>query len=131
MAPVEATEDRAVEGLRSFAVLMDGRYPSTLAFATAIAEAERHLKGRHDRYDEDAGHDVARLFALRSTCDFYNGLLTGDRDPAYYGDTVTREDFNRILMRWRQDDGLYRVVWGDLRVETISAERLAQIEEYD
>ena len=71
------------------------------------------------------------LFEIRSTCNFYRDLQADDRDPAYHGDTVTARDFDRVLLRWRLDDGRYRVVYGDLRVETVSAERLVELEEGD
>jgi hypothetical protein len=125
---VEANEKGAIVGLRAYAGLLGGRYPSSLSFATAIAEAERLLDAKHDRYDERAGKDLASLFEVRSACNFYRDLLDADKDAAYYGDGVSARDFGRVLLRWRLDDGRYRVIYGDLRAETVSVDRLAELE---
>jgi hypothetical protein len=125
---VVANEEESIAGLRAFARLLDGRYPSTLSFATVLAEAEEYLDDRHDRYDSAAGKDLESLFAMRSACNFYRDMLSSDRDVAYYGDEVTSRDFDHILLRWRLEDGSYRVIYGDLRAETLSPARLEEIE---
>ena len=42
---------------------------------------------------------------------------------------VTVRDYDRVLLRWRLDDGQYRVIFGDLRSETVSASRLRELED--
>jgi hypothetical protein len=63
---------------------------------------------------------------------FYGKLLDEDqeqdRDIAYYGSTVTADDSEAVLMRWKLSNGQYRVIFGDLTVETVTAERLAELE---
>jgi hypothetical protein len=49
-------------------------------------------------------------------------------DFAYYGQTVGPKDQNKVLLRWRLDDGRYEVIFGDLRAETVAAERLRVLE---
>jgi hypothetical protein len=126
---VDVSEEGAISGLADFAKLMGGRYPSALSFATAIAEVEEYLDGKHDRYDEEAGQDLALVFSLRNACNFYRDLLTADKDPAYYGDRVDGRNFEQVLLRWRLEDGRYRVIYGDLRAATVSAEALKSLEE--
>jgi hypothetical protein len=59
---------------------------------------------------------------------FY-GLLQGDKkDPAYYGKTVTPKDTDKVLMRWKVSDNEYRVIYGDLHAETVTPEKLAELE---
>ena len=128
LGAVDVTEEGAIAGLRAYAKLMDGRYPSTLSLATAIAEAEEYLDRKHDRYDEAAGEDLKALFIVRNSCNFFRDLLTGEMDPAYYGQTVDARDFDRVLLRWRQEDGRYRVIYGDLRTETLDAGELEILE---
>ncbi len=41
---------------------------------------------------------------------FFGGLASEDKDPAYYGDTVTAADVDKVLLRWNLDDGQYRVI---------------------
>jgi len=33
-----------------------------------------------------------------------------------------------VLLRWKLDDGKYRVIFGNLRLEDVSADRLAKLE---
>ncbi len=48
--------------------------------------------------------------------------------PAYYGQTVGPKDKDKVLLRWKLDDGRYEVIFGDLRAETVTAERLHKLE---
>ncbi len=50
------------------------------------------------------------------------------KDLAYYGETVTPKDADKILLRWKVSDNEYRVIYGDLRAETVTAEKLAELE---
>ncbi|MHC4621501.1 MAG: hypothetical protein ACYTEQ_27485, partial [Planctomycetota bacterium] len=65
---------------------------------------------------------------IQSTCSFYAALDQADKDVAYYGDEVTIEDVNRVLMRWKISENEYRVIYGDLTAENVSAKRLAELE---
>jgi len=51
---------------------------------------------------------------------FYRQLLVEDREPDYFGATVKPGDADAVLMRWKLEGGSTRVVYGDLRVETLS-----------
>jgi hypothetical protein len=59
---------------------------------------------------------------------FYVGLVQQKKDPAYYGDTLTPKDSDKVLLRWRLSDNEYRVIYGDLHAETVSPEKLAELE---
>lgn len=61
---------------------------------------------------------------------FYQELVGDNRDPTYYGQTVEPGEAEKVLLRWRLDDGLYRVIFGDLSARTISAKELAELENY-
>ena len=47
---------------------------------------------------------------------------------AYYGNTVGPSDKEKVLLRWKLDDGKYEVIFGDLRSQTVTAERLRALE---
>ena len=55
-------------------------------------------------------------------------LETESKEPMYYGQTVTAADTDKVLLRWKLDDGTYRVIFGDLRIEDVSPPRLAELE---
>ena len=53
---------------------------------------------------------------------------TRKKEAIYYGPSVAAADANKVLLRWKLDDGQYRVIFGDLRIDDISAVRLAELE---
>jgi hypothetical protein len=55
-------------------------------------------------------------------------ILRDNPDAAYHGRTVGPEDGDKVLFRWLLDDGRYRVLYGDLRFETVTAEQLRTLE---
>jgi hypothetical protein len=63
-----------------------------------------------------------RGFEQVSHIDYYNP------DFAYYGTTVKPNDKEKVLLRWKLDDGRYEVIFGDLRAETVMAEQLHSLE---
>ena len=120
LAPVTITEDGALTGLRDYARLT-GKYPGALDLATAISEAEKILDSRHNGYTRAAGRDLEALFTIRNACEFHQVLQDSGASPEYHGATVGPEDFDRVLLRWRLEDGSCRTVFGDLRAITEAA----------
>jgi hypothetical protein len=57
-----------------------------------------------------------------------NGLFRENPDVAYYGQTVEAKDKDKVLLRWQLDNGKYQVMYGDLRSEAVSPERLRELE---
>jgi hypothetical protein len=68
------------------------------------------------------------LLAIQGTCIRYGQLMSENRDVVYYGTKVTTEYPHAVLLRWRLDDGQYRVIFGDLTVQDVPAERLKALE---
>ena len=59
---------------------------------------------------------------------FYGKLVKENKDVAYYGDKVTAQDVDKVLMRWKISDNEYRVIFGDLSTLDVGAEKLAELE---
>jgi outer membrane lipoprotein-sorting protein len=59
---------------------------------------------------------------------FYMTLVGEKKEPVYYGDIVGPADADKVLLRWKLSDTEYRVIYGNLAAETVSAERLAELE---
>jgi len=55
-------------------------------------------------------------------------LIQDKKEPAYYGETVTVQDAEKVLLRWKVSDGQYRVIFGDLSALDVSAEELTDLE---
>ena len=58
----------------------------------------------------------------------YEYLVGKGKDAVYYGDVIDPADGNAVLMQWKLSDGSYRVIFADLREETISAEELIKLQ---
>ena len=65
---------------------------------------------------------------IQSLVMFYTTLVQEKKEPAYYGESVTPADTDKVLLRWKTSDSEYRVIFGDLRAETVTPEKLAELE---
>ena len=90
---------------------------------TPAAKKIKALTGEQRNSSElDAQKPIFRLMW------FYVRLVQDKKDPAYYGQTVTPKDADKVLMRWKLSDTEYRVIFGDLHAETVTPEKLAELE---
>ena len=55
-------------------------------------------------------------------------LTRRKKEPAYYGDTVTVSDSDKVLVRWKISKSRYRVIYGSLKAETVTKEKLDELE---
>jgi outer membrane lipoprotein-sorting protein len=136
-----ASEEGAIEGLRFCEQIM-GRYPKKIDMMNLMNEivaikdsnsptgAALKLKEEMDKLPEEekAKKIMEIMRPVQSLGMFYMMLAQDKKEPAYYGESVTPADADRVLMRWKVSDSEYRVIYGDLRVETITAEKLAELE---
>ena len=68
---------------------------------------------------------------VAKTIDGFDQILhldTYNPDYVYYGKTVGPNDKDKVLLRWKLDDGRYEVIFGDLRAETVTAAELRALE---
>jgi len=125
-------EEILVKGLRDFSELTD-KYPSQLAVLTTSKEVRPGLLAQRLAEGVPLDAQVTRAeyekaVTIQASCLFYARLVKEDLDVAYYGEKVTPEFPDSVLMRWKADEGSYRVLFGDLRVETVAAETLTELE---
>lgn len=118
--------NQLVEGLKYFAQINDGKYPTKLSVRDVVIEIG-------DIYGAKSGEpsfriDDAQVSTLKYGAQYFGTLESEGKEPAYYGVTVTAADADKVLVRWKLDDGNYRVIFGDLRIEDVSPERLAELE---
>ncbi len=117
-------EQGLVEGLRLFAEVTGDRYPSSLAYESLRMEMWRDLHPSRAQI----GPLIVKMFLMRQACQYYGKLVEDDAGVVYFGHRVAPRDRDRVLMRWRTDDGRYRVVYGDLRVDTVDGDVLLRLE---
>jgi predicted house-cleaning noncanonical NTP pyrophosphatase (MazG superfamily) len=140
--PAHITEETAIQGLKVFVELL-GKYPDTeiitndddVAPVLRLAEksetpAAMRLKEETKGLTEDEiGNKLADfLMPIRGLAMFYSLLQYDKKGPAYYGQTVTPKDADKVLLRWKVSDNEYRVIYGDLHAETVTPEKLAELE---
>ena len=124
---ITADQSSALQGLSFFADQADGRYPTELSEITVGMELRDALTKKFG--GNAPWPDNQQIFYLQMAIRFFTTLAIEDKEPAYHGDMVTAEFPNAVLMRWRQDDGLYKVIFGDLSAMQVTADRLAELEE--
>jgi hypothetical protein len=145
--PAHITEENAIQGLKLLGELL-GKYPEKIndvddfdqwdLSTTVLRLAEKSetpaalrlkekIKGLTE--DEIIGIKLVEfLMPIRGLASFYSGLQYDKKDPAYYGKTVTPKGADKILLRWKVSDNEYRVIFGDLHTQTVTAEALANLE---
>ncbi|MHC4159043.1 MAG: hypothetical protein ACYSSO_08180 [Planctomycetota bacterium] len=100
------------------ASLLDGRDPA----GSGIYQDSKMLV-KHLLSGKGLGRSETSLAKSR-----YEYLLEKGKEAAYYGDNVYPADSNAVLMQWRLSDGKYRVIFGDLRERTVTAEELVKLQ---
>lgn len=138
MPDMKFDEGKTIEGLRAFAEITDGRYPSSM---TVMAMVQESTKALTDKLLKSMGIDeiidpnqkvtqklMDEMMLLQAPCISYTQLVEENKDPAYYGDTVTADDVDAVLMRWKISDDQYRVIFGNLSTKNVSAAELAELE---
>lgn len=117
-------EDKAIEGLKGFAEITGGGYPAQLNMVEVLFQ----LCGQAKTADEEE-KIRKKILGARNACLFYDRLVKEEKDVAYYGDIVTSENADKVLMRWKISGDEYRVLFGDLTIKNISGEELSQLED--
>jgi hypothetical protein len=139
----QTNEETAIRGLEIWVELL-GKYPDPGIFnnisdadlaptvlrlvekseTPAAIRLKEEIKGLTE--DEIRKKLVDFLTPIGGLARFYRSL--DKKDQAYSGKTVTPTDADKVLMRWKVSDNEYRVIFGDLHTETISPEKLAELE---
>ena len=122
-------EKHVVEGLRFFAELSGGRYPSELNLMTLAKEVDDLLIVKYNGESPEPDQEtLQKLVNLEMTLNFYNTLIVKNQSPAYYGKTVTSEFPHAVLMRWNIEDDTYKVILGDLSMKEVTKTELQELE---
>jgi outer membrane lipoprotein-sorting protein len=127
---LSADEKYHLEVLGLFAELTGGKYPSELTVVKVMEEFQNAMIENfgHPMTEAEQPETIQKIMSLQMTGAFFTSLASEDRDPAYYGATVTAEFPHAVLMRWKTGPGTYKVIFGDLSVREVTAEELEQLE---
>jgi hypothetical protein len=126
--------DAAIPGLKKF-VEITGRYPKSLNLMNMIQEitkAKPDLKKPEDPGPKDESERMnvimKEMMPIQYLGMFYMQLVQQDKNPKYYGETVTPDDADAVLLRWKSADNEYTVIFGDLSTQTVTPDELADLE---
>ena len=137
-------EDTAIQGLKLYAELT-GNYPENLDFDKLLSKSKEILMKDKMPDVNPQGQPIDKelikkeikemvqtisktVESIAGAGEFYMLLIQQDENPAYYGDRVAPGESNQVLMRWKVSDFDYRVIFGDLKAETVTYETLVQLE---
>jgi len=136
----DITEENVIQGLKLYADL-SGHYPKNATWipevqyqwsvfekseTPAALRLKEELKGLTEA--DKAKRLRNALMPMGRINGFYYWLGQQNKDRAYYGETVSPRDADKVLMRWKVSDNEYRVIYGDLHAETVTPEKLAELE---
>jgi outer membrane lipoprotein-sorting protein len=120
------------EALTIYAEASGGHYPRVkIVYGDVIRdELVKMLKIPWPPRTIEEGRDekVAKVRRATEGIATMSLIFRHNPDAAYYGKTVGPNDKDQVLFRWKLDDGRYQVLFGDLRSETVTAERLRALE---
>jgi len=114
-------EENTIKGLKLFVDSVN-KYP------VDIKRSGVEYMINEDISDEEKIGKMRELLITRAPADFYETLINENKEPVYYGETVEPGNLSKVLLRWKLDDGRYRVIFGDLSAKTVTAEELAELE---
>jgi hypothetical protein len=126
--------DAVIKGLRGFTKITEGKFPTNLDLMTTSKEireaiiASRQKQGK-SLEEQPTKEEMENILSIQGACMFYGNLVKENKDPAYYGSTVSTQDVEKVLMRWKISDDQYRVIFGDLSTRDVSSDELARLEQ--
>ncbi len=122
-------EKDLIKGLATYLEYSDGKYPSTLGMKKDfIVELDTTLSEafKNGLVDEKIGKE--KTLDIGFAAFFYDKLVREKKEPAYYGDTATLSNPKAVLVRWKVSKNKYRVIYTNLKAETVTAEKLTELE---
>jgi len=120
-------EAALIKGLGNYAELTD-KYPPALNASTMVTDFSTTMGARiasamaRGEKAPDQQSLMQKGVEIGSGFAFYQILARGGHSPEYFGKTVSPGQADAVLLRWKLTDDQWRVIYGDLRVETTRAQ---------
>jgi len=119
------TEEALVHALDRIQYFTGGTYPSELSPASVLGRFATMVAPERMKEFEQLGRTGMIQFGLEVGAGtmYFMQLVRDGCEPEFFGETVTHADTDKVLVRWKLADGQVRVIYGDLRAETLPAEK--------
>ena len=127
--PTLEEQGQIIDSLKIYAEASGGRYPPKRAFGDAFEDLCKMLGLAELPSHRETEGTAGKAVRADKGFDQIANLASFNPEYAYYGKTVGPNDKDKVLLRWKLDDGRYEVIFGDLRAETVTAEKLHTLEE--
>jgi len=131
-SPVDEQVRRITEGLKLYAKYSGGHYPRVkMLYGDVTRDEFVKLSGAPFPPKKDEDFKDPRIKMVHDATwgfSWINTILRENADAAYHGKTVGPDDKDKVLLRWKLDDGSYEVIYGDLRAEAVPPGRLRVLE---
>lgn len=122
-----STPDEAmmIKALGNYAELAE-KYPPAVNAASIVSDLSPTLGARVTKAMIRGEKALDQKAIMQKSAEigagfrYYQMLTDQGRSPEYFGKTVKPGEANAVLLRWNLDGGQQRVIYGDLRVETVS-----------
>jgi hypothetical protein len=124
-------EKDLIEQLRFFAETADGRYPSSLTGMTVVTEFVKAIRIKlagQEPNDVQTKELMGNVVSYQMIGMTYATMVKDGNEPAYYGDKVTAEFPQAVLLRWKTGEDRYRVIFGDLSIRDVDSNELTKLE---
>ncbi len=129
-APADSNEQVAeiVTALRTYAEVADGRYPTRID--SSLSNVKSQLRAQlgfpmNSWSPEQEGY--ARYCKAVLGFDTIGKIQRENLHFGYFGQSVGLKDVAKVLMHWERDVGNYRVIYGDLKSETVTEFQLREL----
>jgi outer membrane lipoprotein-sorting protein len=131
-APLNNQVREITTALKTFAEFSGGHYPRVkMVYGDVTRDELVRMAGVQwpPKPAQLRDEKVGKIYGSMMGFAHINSILRDNPDAAYYGKTVGPNDKDKVLLRWKLDDGKYQVVFGDLHAEIVTAERLVGLME--
>jgi hypothetical protein len=125
--PIDTQVKQITEALELYAKLSGGRYPQVkTVYGDVIRDQMQEMAGFKGKPDVKWFQDKNFQQITNATQGFarITVLQRNNPDAKYFGQDVGPKDAEKILLYWQLPDGKYQVIYGDLRSESLTSEKL-------
>ena len=128
-----AREKQIAHAFRTYAEVMGGVYPQVEVLYPDMLGLEVRKKlgveGPAPKEPDKAYWDAySKAMNVSHGFTWVWGIRKSKPEMRYYGKIVGPKDAGKVLLRWREDGGRYRVLYGDLTFATVDSTALRRAE---